>query len=129
MWLRPDLVALLLVVLGFWLFLPRLVRNSVQLGFPIFCRSGQREASLEEFDAEVEVWLPLLLEAHLPPLTGADLAGVVRRESATAGSLDVWGWRELKVLPEVWFAGLACILSKVEEIGFGRMVCWMLTLL
>ena len=27
--------------------------------FPYFCRCGQREASLEEFDEEVEGWLPL----------------------------------------------------------------------
>ena len=40
------------------------------LGFPFFCRSGQRNTSLEEFDREVEGWLPLLLEIHLPRLTG-----------------------------------------------------------
>ena len=34
-------------------------------GFPYFCRSGQREASLEEFDVEVEGWLPLLPEVQL----------------------------------------------------------------
>ena len=32
---------------------------------PYFCRSGQREASLEEFDREVEGWLPLLPEVSL----------------------------------------------------------------
>ena len=45
-----------------------------------FCRSGQREASLEEFDAEVEGWLPLLPEVHLPCLTGQMLADVVQRK-------------------------------------------------
>ena len=45
------------------------------------------------------------------------LADVVRRKGATAGSLDGWGWRELKVLLVAWFDGLARILSKVEEIG------------
>ena len=35
---------------------------------PYFCRSGQREASLEEFDAEVEDRFPLLPEVHLPSL-------------------------------------------------------------
>ena len=35
----------------------------------------------------------------------------------TAGSLDGWGWRELKVLPVSWFDGLARILSKVEDTG------------
>ena len=42
---------------------------------------------------------------------------VVKRKSATAGSLDGWGWRELKVLPVAWFDGLARILSKVEDLG------------
>ena len=31
-----------------------------------FCRSGQRDTSLEEFDLEVEGWLPLLPEVDLP---------------------------------------------------------------
>ena len=65
---------------------------------PYFCRSGQRDTSLEEFDREVEGWLPLLLEVHLPRLTGQMLADVVQCEGGTAGSLDGWGWRELKVL-------------------------------
>ena len=38
-------------------------------------------------------------------LTGQMLADVVQRKGATAGSLDGWGWRELKVLPVslVWW--------------------------
>ena len=58
---------------------------------PYFCRSGQREASLEEFDREVEGWLPVLPEVHLHRLTGQMLADVVQRENVTAGSLDGWG--------------------------------------
>ena len=50
-------------------------------------------------DDEVEGWLPLLPEVSLPRLTGQMLYDVVHRKSATAGSLDGWGWRELKVLP------------------------------
>ena len=65
---------------------------------PYFCRSGQRDTSLEEIDREVEGWLPLLPEVHLPRLTGQMLYDVVHRKSATAGSLDGSGWRELKVL-------------------------------
>ena len=84
---------------------------------PYFCRSGQREASREEFALEVDGWLPLLPVVSLPELTGEMLAEVKRREGATAGSLDGWGWRELKVLPVPWFGGLARILSKVEETG------------
>ena len=50
-------------------------------------------------DWEVGDWLPLLPEVSLPRLTGQVLADVVQRKSATAGSLDGWGWRDLKVLP------------------------------
>ena len=47
---------------------------------------------------EVGGWLLLLLhEISLPPLTGEDLAEVIRRKSATAGSLDDWGWKDMKV--------------------------------
>ena len=45
------------------------------------------------------------------------LADVVQRKGATAGSLDGWGWRELKVLPVSWYDELARILSKVEDTG------------
>ena len=62
-------------------------------------------------------WLTLLPEVHLPRLTGQVLADVVQRKGATAGSLDGWGWRELKVLPVSWFDQLARILSKVEDTG------------
>ena len=53
------------------------MRNSERPGFPYFCRSGQMKASLEEFDREVEEWLPLLPEVYLPRLTGQMLAYVV----------------------------------------------------
>ena len=66
---------------------------------------------------EVDGWLPLLSVVSLPELTGEMLPETVRRKSVTAGSLDGWGWRELKVLPVSWFDGLARVLSKVEEIG------------
>ena len=66
---------------------------------------------------EVDGWLLLLPVVSLPGLTGEMLLVVVRRKSATAGSLDGWGWRELKVLPVPLFDGLARILSKVEENG------------
>ena len=80
----------------------RIVEEFRKAWLPYFCRSGQREASLEEFDVEVEGWLPLLLEVNLLCLTGQMLADVDQRKSATAGSLDGWGWRELKVLPGYW---------------------------
>ena len=50
-----------------------------------------RDTSLEEFDHEVEGWLPLLPEVSLPRLTGQVLADVVLRKGATASSLDGWG--------------------------------------
>ena len=50
-------------------------------------------------------------------MTGDDLLQVFRRKTAAAGSLDGWGWRELKSLPVPWFDGLALILAKVEELG------------
>ena len=84
---------------------------------PYFCRSGQRDTSLEEFSFEVEGWLPLLLVFELPGLTGQMLSDVVHRKSATAGSLDGWGWRELTVLPVYWFDELARILTLVEDTG------------
>ena len=57
---------------------------------PYFCRSGQREASREEFALEVDGWPPLLPVVSLPELTGEMLEEVVRRKSAIAGSLDGW---------------------------------------
>ena len=84
---------------------------------PYFCRSGQRETSLDEFSFEVEGWLPHLDEFFLPTLTGDMLFEVVKRKGASAGSLDGWGWRELKVLPVAWFDGLARMLTRVEELG------------
>ena len=84
---------------------------------PYFCCSGQREASLEEFDCEVEGWLPLLPVFELPRLTCQMLADIVHRKGATAGGLDGWGWRELKVLPVSWFDELARILTFVEDLG------------
>ena len=84
---------------------------------PYFCRSGQREASLDEFGFEVAGWLPLLPEVHLPMLTGQMLADVVLHKGVSAGSLDGWWWRELKVLPVSWYDELARILAKVEDFG------------
>ena len=53
----------------------------------------------------------------MPRLTGQLLADVVQRESVTAGSLDGWVQRELKVLPVSWFDQLARILGQVEDFG------------
>ena len=66
------------------------MKNSERLDFPFFCRSRQRETSLDEFSFEVDGWLPILPEIPLPRLTGEMLADVVQRKGATAGSLDGW---------------------------------------
>ena len=84
---------------------------------PYFRRSVQREASFDEFDFEVEEWLPLLLEVSLPRLTGQKLGDVVQRKGVTAGSLDGLGWRESKVPPVSWYDELARVLTKVEDFG------------
>ena len=109
---------LLLVGLGFLRILRGLMRNSEKPGFLIFVVLGQRETSLEEFAHEVDGWLPLLHEVSSPGLTGEVLAEVLWRKGVTAGSLDGWGWRELKALPVSWCDGLARILSQVEADGF-----------
>ena len=78
---------------------------------PYYCRSGQREASLEEFDREVQGWLPLLPGVALPRLTGQMLADVVQRivfsrlfiVSARMGQLD--GWIRSWVPDSVFSAG------------------------
>ena len=125
-WLRPDLVPpapfqcephLSLGGSGVLSDPSRIDEEFRKAWLPYFCRSGQREASLEEFDCEVEGWLPLLREVSLPRLTVQMLADVVQSKIATAGSLDGWGWRELKVLPVSWYDGLARILTRVEDTG------------
>ena len=126
-WLRPDLVRpapflqckphLTPGGSGVLADLARIDEDFRKAWLPCFCRSGQRETSLEEFTREVEDWLPFLPEVALPRLTGEMLADVVRRKGATAGSLDGWGWREFKALPVSWFDGLARILTKVEDTG------------
>ena len=50
-----SLIALLTVQV-FFLILIRLMQNSERLWLPYFCRSGQRETSLEEFGFEVDGW-------------------------------------------------------------------------
>ena len=115
----PFLVSASSYVWWFWVLADpaRIDQELRKARLPYFCRSGQRDTSLEEFNAEVEEWLPLLPEVSLRRLTGQVLADVVHRKGATAGSLDGWEWRELKVLPVSWYDELARILSKVEDTG------------
>ena len=85
---------------------------------PYFCRSGQRDTSLEEFDREVDGWLPLLPEDLLPRLTGQMLADVVQRKGLldafiamipkTDGDATPLGQRPLSVLPIVHRVRASC---------------------
>ena len=98
-----SLILLLMVLVSFQILLG-LVKNSGKAWLPYFCRSGQRETSIDEFNEEVDGWLPLgCLKFHLPQrLIGQVLADVVQRKGATAGSL---GWAGLEGVE-----GLACLL-------------------
>ena len=89
----------------------------------LFLPLWAKETSLDEFGFEVDGWLPLLPEVHLPRLTGQMLADVVHRKGVSAGGLDGWGWRELKVL-----MSLLVFLLKLRIWVSGLMVCWMLIL-
>ena len=84
-WLRPDMVP----TAPFLQCKPHLTPvgsgtpadpASIEAWLPYFCRSGQREASLEEFAEEVDGWLPMLRLIFLSELAGEMLAGVVRRK-------------------------------------------------
>ena len=122
-WLRPDLVPLspflqcdpVSTVDGSGVLSdPSLIDQKFrEAWFHYFCRSVRGVADLEDFSS----WLPTLDMVDLPPLTGDMLSEVVRRKKVFAGSLDGWGWRELKALPAPWFDGLARILCLVETNG------------
>ena len=97
---------------------------------PYFCRSARGAADLDDFSYEVGGgWLPVLDVYQLPPLTGDMLAEVVRRKKTTAGSLDGWGWRELKALPPPGLSGLLVFLGLLRNKGFGLRGFWMHILL
>ena len=127
MWLRPDLVLPVPSLQcqpphtpggsGVLVDLAKIDEEFRKAWLPYFCRSGKGIPAFEEFNLEVEGWLPLLPEFELPRLTGQMLADDVQRKGATAGSFDGWGWKELKVLPVAWYDELARILSLVEDTG------------
>ena len=137
-WLRPDLVPPApflqcdahLTPGGSWVLADpaRIDEEFRKAWLPYFCRSGQRDTSLEEFSFEVDGWLPVLPLVDLPRLTGQMLADVVQRKSATAGSLDGWSWMELKVLPVSGSMSLLVFLPWLRIVGYGQMGCLMLTL-
>ena len=78
------------MVLGCLLIRLRIEDEFRKAWLPYFCRSGQRDTSLEDINREVDGWLPLLAEFHLPRLTGQVLADVVQRKGVTAGRLEGW---------------------------------------
>ena len=61
---------------------------------PYFCRSGQREASLEEFNEGIDGWLPLVPVISLPQLTGEILLMLCDARAPRLVVFDGWGWRE-----------------------------------
>ena len=84
---------------------------------PFFCREERGRADEDSFREVAEELTPLLDEVRLPRLSGDMLHEVVRKKAPTAGSLDGWGWRELKALPVTWFDKLASLFSLIEEEG------------
>ena len=74
---------------------------------------------MEEFDAEVEVWLPLLPEVELPPLTGDDLLQVwmvgYGGSSSPCLFFDLMDFTkvELGVWPEVLSDAKTALIPKV----------------
>ena len=90
---------------------------------PYFCRSGQRDTSLEEFDFAVEGWLPHLPEVHLPRLTGQMLADVVQRKGVTAGRLEGWGWRGLRFFLFHGMMSLLVFLPRLRMWVAGCLYC------
>ena len=104
-----------LVVLGSSLIRLGLTKNSERPGFPTSAALGNGIPALRNSVLRLKGWLLLLPVFELPRLTGQMLADVVLRERATAGSLDGWGWRELKVLLVSWFDELSRILTLVED--------------
>ena len=93
------------------------MRSFVRLGSCFFCRVGRGIANLDAFDAAIRDWLPVLPGVFLLRLTGELLPEVVKRKGVAAGSLDGWGWREMKALPVPWFDKLADVLAPVVELG------------
>ena len=81
-WLRPDLVAPAPILQckphltpggsGVLADPARIDEEFRKAWLPYFCRSGQRDTSLEEFDREVDGWLPLLPEVALAPVDWSD---------------------------------------------------------
>ena len=65
----------------------------------------------DTFIAEIDNWLPRFPESELFLLSGQILYDTVAGKHASAGSLDEWNWRELKVLPVSWFDGLSATLG------------------
>ena len=53
------------------------------------------------------------------------LPDVIRRKGVTAGSWMDGVGESSRFLPVAWYDGLERILTKFEENGAGRRVCWM----
>ena len=97
---------LLLGALVSWLILQGSMRNSVKLGFPTFAHLTDGKPAWRNLTRRWRVRCRCFRMFDFL-FTGADLAVVVLRKTATAGSFDGWCWRETKALPEPWFDELA----------------------
>ena len=128
-WLRSDLIppAPFFAVRSShhsWVIRAGLTRNSEKLGFPTFCRSGQRETSLEELIVRLKGGYHFCRRCPCHGLLEM-LADVVRRKGATAGSLDDWGWGGSSRLSR--FLGLMVLLVfdlRWRILGFHLVLCW-----
>ena len=89
-------------------------------GRPGFLSSGgQTEVSLTPLFSmqKLGVGCKLFLRWISLLWLGKTFFDAVQKKKPTAGSLDGWGWRELKGLPLAWFDCLAVILSRIELEG------------
>ena len=96
---------------------------------PYFCRSGQRNTSLEEFNREVEGWLPLFTGGRLAPVDWSD-AG---RCCSTYGckllvvSIDGGGGSS-RSCQSLGMMSWHVFSPRLKMLEFGPMGCWMPTL-
>ena len=140
-WVRPDLVP----PAPFLQCEPRLTPdgsgvlsdpNQIDAEFrkawlPFFCRSGQRETSLDEFEFEVRGWLPVLPEVHLPRLTGqilAEFCSYFLKNGVCGVVLTAGGGGSSRLYLSLGLKGWLVFLPRWRILVSGLMGYWTLTL-
>ena len=136
-WLRPDLVPLAPFLQckphltpggsGVLSDPARIDEEFRKAWLPYFCRSGQRETSLDEINFEVVGWLPLLLEVHLPRLTGQMLMLFSVKVLLLVVLMGGDGG-SLRFCLFLGMMGWLVLLPRLRMLVFVPMGCWMLTL-